>query len=72
MTTPQTAGRPGLDYTPGFISQDEQEQLMTTIDSLPWRKDLKRPVQHYGYVYDYKAKVINPSHYLGPLPEFLQ
>ena len=72
MTTPQTAGRPGLDYTPSFISQDEQEQLVTTIDSLPWRKDLKRRVQHYGYVYDYKAKTINPGHYLGPLPEFLQ
>ena len=72
MQTPQTAGRPGLHYAQDFLSPEEQQQLADAIDAVPWRSDLKRRVQHYGYVYDYKAKIIRPEHYLGPLPEFLQ
>ena len=72
MTTPQTQGRSGIHYTKGFILPEEQPLLVETIDSLPWRNDLRRRVQHYGYVYDYKARVITPEHYLGPLPDFLQ
>src|SRR5207302_3430864 len=30
----------------------------------------RRRVQHYGYHYDYKAREVNPSMYVGPLPDF--
>ena len=72
MTTPQTAGRNGLHYTPDFLTPEEQKAIVEAIDAMPWRSDLRRRVQHYGYVYDYKAKVIKPEHYIGPLPEFIQ
>ncbi len=66
---------PGLTIIPNFISQQTHDALLKTIDQqsnkTKWRQDLKRQVQHYGYVYDYKARKITPDLYLGPLPEWL-
>jgi alkylated DNA repair dioxygenase AlkB len=58
----------GLTYIPEYLSAAEQEQLITTVDGLPWLGDLKRRVQHYGYRYDYTRKTVDASLYLGPLP----
>src|SRR3974377_1475723 len=44
--------------------------VLHEIDLMPWRSDLKRKVQHYGYRYDYKARRVDPSMYLGELPPF--
>lgn len=68
----QTAGRPGLHYLPSFVTPQEQAALVSEIDAQPWRSDLSRRVQHYGYLYDYRARVIRPEHYLGEIPAFLQ
>ncbi|WP_375416097.1 alpha-ketoglutarate-dependent dioxygenase AlkB [uncultured Hymenobacter sp.] len=43
--------------------------MLTLLDASPWLDDLKRRVQHYGYRYDYKARRIDYSMYLGALPE---
>jgi alkylated DNA repair dioxygenase AlkB len=59
-----------LTYVSNFLSKEEELEAIKQIDALPWRDDLKRRVQHYGYVYDYKLKTVNPSMYLGPLPDF--
>ena len=73
MNAPQTAGRPGLHYIPNFITPAEQSQLTGAIDAAPWNGGLEtRRTQHYGYVYDYRAKTVLPKHYLGPLPDWLQ
>ena len=61
---------PGLHYYPDFISESLEAQLIETIDGQPWLTDLKRRVQHYGYKYDYKARSVDPSMYLGPLPDW--
>lgn len=61
----------GLSYIKSFISLQEQEELIQVIDSLLWSNDLKRRTQHYGYKYDYTKKSIDPSLYLGTLPEWL-
>jgi hypothetical protein len=58
----------GLTYLENFITQDHQKQLITIIDEQIWLDDLKRRVQHYGYKYDYKARRIDTSMYLGELP----
>ena len=58
----------GLTYLKDFITEDQQRQLITTIDEQIWLDDLKRRVQHYGYKYDYKARRIDTSMYLGELP----
>lgn len=59
---------PGLIYAPDFLTPDEELTLLTAIDAAPWRDDLKRRVQHYGYCYDYKSRTVDRSMYLGELP----
>ncbi len=59
---------PGLIYVPDFLSETQERQIVAAIDDGPWRTDLKRRVQHYGWRYDYKAREIDMSMRLGPLP----
>ena len=61
----------GLSYLPGFITADESGALMAEIDNQTWRADLKRRVQHYGDIYDYRSRAISKEMKLGPLPEWL-
>ncbi len=67
-TTPDICG---LTYIPDFITKEEEQSLLASIDSAPWLNDLKRRVQHYGYKYDYKARTVNDDAYLGPLPKWV-
>ncbi|MFK7907431.1 MAG: alpha-ketoglutarate-dependent dioxygenase AlkB [Chitinophagales bacterium] len=62
----------GLTYIPDYINNKLQNRLLEVINQQSWRGDLKRRVQHYGYVYDYKSRGINPNMYLGELPKFCQ
>ena len=59
---------PGLRYVPDFVAGPAEVKLLAAVDGMGWRADLKRRVQHYGYRYDYKARKVDPSMYLGPLP----
>lgn len=59
----------GLTYLENYIPEDEADRLVQEIDTAPWRADLKRRVQHYGYRYDYKARQARQEDYLSPLPE---
>jgi alkylated DNA repair dioxygenase AlkB len=63
-----TPAIPGLAYVGGYLALAEQQQLLGTVDQLPWLGDLRRRVQHYGYRYDYTRKTVDSSLYLGPLP----
>lgn len=63
-------GVQGLVYMPRFLSPEEQIDILAAVDNEPWQNDLKRRVQHYGYKYDYKARAVNHSMYVGPLPPF--
>lgn len=54
-----------------FVSEDESHRLMEAIDESPWRTDLKRRVQHYGWRYDYRERRVTEEMRLGPLPEWL-
>lgn len=58
----------GLKYVPEFITKEEHQQLWQAINSEPWLTDLRRRVQHYGWKYDYKARSIDYSMFLGELP----
>lgn len=61
----------GLNYGQGFLSASAATALVGLIDAQPWRDDLQRRVQHYGYRYDYRARRVTESEYLGPLPGWL-
>ena len=60
----------GLRYVAEFIRLVDEVALLREIDARPWLSDLKRRVQHYGYKYDYKARAISRSMFVGPLPSF--
>jgi alkylated DNA repair dioxygenase AlkB len=61
---------PGLTYLPDYLDQAAHDRLIETVDAQPWLGDLSRRVQHYGYRYDYKARKVDPSLYVGPLPDW--
>lgn len=64
--------REGLQYVESFVNNREETALLELVEAGPWRSDLIRRVQHFGWIYDYKKKIIDPSMYLGPLPDWLQ
>lgn len=62
---------PGLLYLREFIAKSTEVSLLQHIDSASWLTALKRRVQHYGYRYDYKARRIDHSMQLGPMPPWI-
>jgi alkylated DNA repair dioxygenase AlkB len=62
----------GLKYVAGYVTPTDEAALLAVVDAGPWLSDLRRRVQHYGYRYDYKARKVDPSMYLGPLPAWAQ
>ena len=66
------ANIPGLRYFEEVIGAVQEMELLQKIDASVWIDDLSRRVQHYGYKYDYRARSIDPSFHLGPLPDWLQ
>ncbi len=62
---------PGLQYISSYISSEYAEELLKLIDSQNWNLDLKRRTQHYGYKYDYTARSVDPSYYLGEMPYWI-
>lgn len=62
----------GLKYVAGFVAEPDEALLLAAVDAEPWLADLKRRVQHYGYRYDYKARKVDPTMHLGPLPAWAQ
>lgn len=63
---------PGLECRHAFISPDDEQRLLATVDTSEWQVDLSRRVQHYGWRYDYAARTVNADQYLGPLPDWLE
>lgn len=61
----------GLKYIPNFIDEIEVKQFIASINNEQWLNDLKRRVQHYGYKYDYKARSIDYSMFIGSLPNWV-
>ena len=64
---------PGLKFWEGFLTPEEQDECVRQVDAAKemWREDLRRRVQHYGWLYDYKARSITPDMHVGPLPDWL-
>lgn len=65
-------GIPGLVYVSDFLSGEEERKIIARINESDWSSELKRRVQHYGWRYDYKARSVNSSMHIGPLPDWAQ
>lgn len=61
----------GLVYQDDFLSLEEEKLILSEIDHTVWDTSLKRRVQHYGYLYDYKKKNIIQDFKIGELPDWL-
>jgi alkylated DNA repair dioxygenase AlkB len=61
----------GLKIYFDFISKEEENELQKNIDSSQWLNELTRRVQHYGYKYDYKARRIDKSFFIGEIPKWM-
>lgn len=62
---------PGLTYLPDFLSAAEQKRTLEVIDGSDWMPTLERKVQHYGWRYDYRSRVVTTDMHIGPLPAWL-
>ena len=71
VSDPAPPDIPGLRYTENFLSGDEQDSALDAIDAMPWRDDLRRRVQHYGWRYDYRSRIVTRDMRLGPFPSWL-
>lgn len=62
---------PGTTHLPSFIGADEEERLVRALDAGEWSGELRRRVQHFGYRYDYRARMVTPDAYIGDLPDWV-
>ena len=63
---------PGLKYLPDFLGSAEQRRTLEIIDRSDWMSPLERAVQHYGWRYDYRSRVVTADMRIGPLPDWLE
>lgn len=63
---------PGAGLIPDWITPAEEAALIDFLDGGDWSDELKRRVRHFGYRYDYRARVATPESRIGPLPDMLQ
>lgn len=71
--TPVCYDVPGLMVLHDYVDSDFAEYIVEHVDSeddAKWRNDLKRRVQHFGYLYDYRARRIGPGMRLGDIPDW--
>ncbi len=62
---------PGLTYLVDFLGQADQGRALEAIDGSEWMSTLERKVQHYGWRYDYRSRVVTADMRIGPLPAWL-
>jgi alkylated DNA repair dioxygenase AlkB len=63
---------PGARVISDWISSVDESALAAFLDAGAWSGELRRRVQHFGYRYDYRARIATPESRIGPLPEELQ
>jgi alkylated DNA repair dioxygenase AlkB len=63
---------PGAIYITEFLSREEEQAIRDRLDAGEWSNTLKRRVQHFGYLYDYRARTVTADAYLGKLPPWLE
>ncbi|KAG0474287.1 hypothetical protein HPP92_013973 [Vanilla planifolia] len=62
---------PGIYLLHDFISSEEEQELLSAVDSRPWKNLSKRRVQHYGYEFLYETRNVDSKNFIGELPSFV-
>lgn len=63
---------PGVIYFGDFLCREDEEAIAVRLDAGELSNTLKCRVQHFGYLYDYRARAVTADTYLGKLPEWLE
>lgn len=58
----------GLVYRPGFLTNEEAARVAAFVDQGTWDLGMRRRVQHFGYRYDYRSRVIDEAMRAPALP----
>ena len=53
-----------------FVSLPEEVRLLNLINAASWSTELRRRVQHYGFRYDYRARVSERARPATPFPKW--
>lgn len=64
-------GLSGLCYKRNFISEEEENELLQSVYKNEWSSVLKRRVQHFGYKYNYKSRLLGKEDKIGELPDWI-
>lgn len=67
-----TGAIPGIYVYKDFITPEEEQDMVTGIDSHDWIKLLNRRVQHYGYEFKYGTNNVDTTSKIGDLPAFCE
>ena len=51
-----------------FITPEEEQEMIATIDKGKWIKLLNRRVQHFGYEFKYGTNNVDTNNQIGDLP----
>lgn len=60
----------GLVLAEDFLSRQEEERIVSQIDSLEWESQMSRRVQHYGFRFDYVTRKCSTAA-ITPFPDLL-
>ena len=63
---------PGLRYIAGYLTEEQHDWLLDTIDKKQWSYFGKRRVQHYGQRYDYNEQKKSDEPEASEFPEWLK
>lgn len=50
------AGIAGLRYVPEFITTEEEDAQVRSLEQLDWNNPLPRRTHHFGYMYDFTSR----------------
>jgi alkylated DNA repair dioxygenase AlkB len=64
-------GIDGLVYVPEFLTVQDEQRLIQSIDRERWDTQLNRWRQQYGYVYDHKRQGVRVDQPVAAIPPWL-
>jgi alkylated DNA repair protein alkB family protein 8 len=71
IDAPADAESETIEDEPATLTSQTTHHI-SSQPSANWIPLTKRRVQHYGYAFNYLTKSVDPSQFMGPLPEFAQ
>jgi len=62
----------GLQVVQGYVTENDEAELMRQIDGSPWDTELSRRRQQYGYEYNHGGRNVRTQTRAAPIPDWLR